>query len=348
LSAEGLWFIRMFEPWLSDRYHNPAGPGELRWVVTDADGRDEWVGGPDDVRVINGQLVRPTSRTFIPSKLSDNPYLVRTGYQDTLDALPEPFRSLLLGGFKTQFRDQDNQVIPTAWVKAAQARWKPDGWREFEMTAMALDPAGGGSDPAALASRHAGWFAPLVTLKGEDTRDGSAMAAAIVARRRGNCAIVIDVGGGYGTDVSSRLKENGMAPAPFNGANAAHGQAGSGLRFYNARAEAWWRFREELNPDREGGSVVALPDDPELLADLTAPTFEVRTGGILIESKDDIRKRLGRSTNKGDAVVMCLAPGNQAVRRQISGHRTPRVILSPGAEAQLARYRRQHAGQGRR
>jgi hypothetical protein len=43
-----------------------------------------------------------------------------------------------------------------------------------------------------------------------------------------------------------------------------------GLKFYNARAEAWWKFREELNPDREGGAELALPDDPELLADLTA------------------------------------------------------------------------------
>jgi hypothetical protein len=70
-----------------------------------------------------------------------------------------------------------------------------------------------------------------------------------------------------------------------------------------------------------------LPDDPELLADLAAPRFEVRTGGVLIESKDEIRKRLGRSTNKGDAVVMCLAPGNQAVRRQISGSRPPPRVI---------------------
>lgn len=105
-------------------------------------------------------MVKPTSRTFIPAKLSDNPYY-GADYKATVDALPEPFRSLLLGGFRTQLKDQDNQVCPTSWLKAAQARWKPDGWREFAMTAVALDPAGGGSDPAALASRHGGWFAPL-------------------------------------------------------------------------------------------------------------------------------------------------------------------------------------------
>jgi hypothetical protein len=338
LSAEGLWFVKMFAPWLDSGFRNPAKPCELRWVVTDAEGRDEWVNGPDDVRVVNGQLVKPTSRTFIPAQLTDNPYLVRTGYQATLDALPEPFRSQLLGGFRTQFKDQDHQVIPTAWVKAAMARWKSDGWKQYEMNAMALDPAGGGDDPAALAVRHGPWYGPLVMLKGEATRDGAQMAAQVLVHRRSNAALVIDMGGGFGTDVSSRLKENGISFLPFNGANAASGASMGGLKFYNARAEAWWRFREELNPDREGGSEIALPDDPELLADLTAPTFEVRTSGILIESKETIRKRLGRSTNKGDACVMCLAPGNKAVRRQISANRPPpKVIHSAGWYATTGR-----------
>lgn len=69
-----------------------------------------------------------------------------------------------------------------------------------------------------------------------------------------------------------------------------------------------------------------MPPDDELLADLAAPRFEVRTSGILIEPKEEIRKRLGRSTNKGDAVVMALAPGNTAVKRQIgSGWVRPQV-----------------------
>jgi hypothetical protein len=328
LSAEGLWFVKMFAPWLDPGFRNKAEPGELRWVVTDAEGRDEWVAGPDDVRVVNGQIMKPTSRTFIPGTLSDNPYLVRTGYQATIDALPEPFRSLLLGGFKTSLKDQDNQVCPTAWVRAAMDRWKSDGLKRFEMTAMALDPAGGGADDAALAMRHGTWFAPIVTLKGEATRDGAQMAAQVLVHRRSNAALVVDVGGGYGTDVTSRLKENGISFVPFNGANASSGTSMGGLKFYNARAEAWWRFREELNPDREGGAEIALPDDPELLADLTAPTFEVRTSGILIEAKDGIRQRLGRSTNKGDAVVMALQPGNKAVERALSASRPPpKVIL---------------------
>jgi hypothetical protein len=346
LSAEGLWFVKMFAPWLDPGFRDKAAPGELRWVVTDAEGRDEWVSGPDDVRVINGQLMKPTSRTFIPAKLSDNPYLVRTGYQATIDALPEPFRSLLLGGFRTQFRDDERQLIPSSWVSASQAKWRPDGWRRCEMTACALDPAGGGQDDAAFAARHAGWYAPILTLRGEQTRDGAAMAALVFNHRRANAALVLDVGGGYGGDVGSRLRENGIEFAAFNGANAANGVTRTGLKFYNARAAAWWALREALDPDQDGGSIIALPDDPELAADLAAPRFEVRTGGVLVESKDDIRKRLGRSTNKGDAVVMALQPGNRAVERALRGSRPPpRMLLSPGAAQQLGTGQ-SHGGRG--
>jgi len=71
----------------------------------------------------------------------------------------------------------------------------------------------------------------------------------------------------------------------------------------NCRAAAWWNLRERLDPDL--GDDISLPDDAELLGDLTAPTWREAAGGkIVIESKDDIRKRLGRSTDVGDAVVM--------------------------------------------
>ena len=52
-----------------------------------------------------------------------------------------------------------------------------------------------------------------------------------------------------------------------------------------------------------------LPPDPILMADLAAPTFELRAGGIYLEPKEDVCKRLGRSTDRGDAVVMAWFAG---------------------------------------
>ena len=61
-------------------------------------------------------------------------------------------------------------------------------------------------------------------------------------------------------------------------------------------------MRELLDPSRDPD--VALPADDELLGDLTAPKWKILSGGkIQVESKDEIRKRIGRSTDAGDAVV---------------------------------------------
>ena len=65
------------------------------------------------------------------------------------------------------------------------------------------------------------------------------------------------------------------------------------LSFANRRAETWWRFREALDPDQPDGATIALPPDPEFRADLCTPTWKLTARGILLESKDDIRKRLG-------------------------------------------------------
>ena len=54
-----------------------------------------------------------------------------------------------------------------------------------------------------------------------------------------------------------------------------------------------WKFREALDPN--SGLDIALPPDPELMADLAAPTWELTTRGIQIELKEKIIKRLGRS-----------------------------------------------------
>jgi len=324
LTAEGLWVNKMFAPWLDPKYPNPAKPGELRWVVSDEDGNDEWVDGPDDVRTIRGKVIRPTSRTYIPASVKDNPYYAATDYEKTLDAMPEPYRSMLMGGFRTTFKDADFQVIPTAWIEKAQARWKPDGGKAFAMTAMAIDPADGGKDAQVIAARFGGWYAPLNSEKGEQTADPAKAFGHIMANRRDNAPVVVDVGGGYGGKISLRLKDNEIAHVAFNGAGTSQKKSkGSNVPYANKRAEAWFTFRDELDPNQDGGSAIALPPDAELRADLAAVCYDPRAlqvrGVYQIESKEDLRKRLGRSPGKGDAVVMCLSEGNTAVKRAARG-----------------------------
>jgi hypothetical protein len=151
----------------------------------------------------------------------------------------------------------------------------------------------------------------------------------VVRHRRDSCPVIVDVGGGYGGAVIMRLKDNSIECEKFDSrVTTGLGRTKDGqLEFANKRAQAWWRMREELDPSQEGGSVIALPPDPELRGDLAAPTWKLTTRGILLESKDDIRTRIGRSTGKGDSVVMCLSQGTAAVMRQWRGGQRPKVII---------------------
>ena len=122
-TAEGEWVKRYWAAWLEPTHPNPAKPGELRWYVTNEKGEDAEVPGPELVKV-GEDMVRPKSRTFIPSSVNDNLFLLSTGYKATLQALPEPLRSQMLrGDFNAGASDPAWQTIPTEWIKAAQARW---------------------------------------------------------------------------------------------------------------------------------------------------------------------------------------------------------------------------------
>lgn len=340
-TSEGLWVIKYWAPWLDPTHPNPAKPGELRYFTT-INGEDTEVDGPGP-HVIAGEPrpVTARSRTYLPASLDDNPDLARTGYASVLAGLPEELRRAYRDGdFTVGLKDGDFQVIPTAWIIAAQNRWTPDGHKDFAMTAMGFDPAGGGADAAELSYRHGGWYGQIITTKGEETADGSAAAAGITRYRRDSAPVVVDVGGGYGGAVTLRLKDNGISHVGFNGANASMARTKDGqLKFANKRAEAWWKFREELDPDQQGGSAIALPPDPELRADLAAPTYEVGPRGLLIESKEDIRKRLGRSPGKGDAVVMCLSEGNAAVRKLLNRSAPSQTTANLGHSAAKRMYR---------
>lgn len=341
LTADGLWVLEMFAPWLDDRYPYPAKPGELRYVVTDEQGKDRWVDGPKAV-MVGCKLVAPMSRSFIPSSVEDNPYYRAGAYRSRLDAMAEPHRSILLGKFKTSFKDQPNQVIPSAWVKAAQERWTEDPPADVPMCALGVDCSGGGDDPMIIACRYDGWFAPLIEVEGASIpmeRSGQHCGGLVVGHRRDHALVVVDLGGGYGGPTYEHLKANGIEVHGFKGAEGTKRRSRDGkLKFRNKRAAALWAFREALDPGQPGGSPIELPDDPALVADLTAPTFTPTPNGIEVESKEDVCKRLGRSTDRGDAVVMAWFEGPRETTQALEWieraemkrglGRTPRVVGS--------------------
>jgi hypothetical protein len=193
------------------------------------------------------------------------------------------------------------QLIPTAWIKAAQARWRPDGHCGRPVAGVGVDCARGGKDKMTLAPRTGNWYGELIKIPGREVDDGPKAAARLAGSPWPGAAFFIDVIG-IGTSVVDSARQLGLSVIPVNFAEGSSETDRSGhLRFVNKRAECWWRMREALDPATN--SDVQLPPDPELLADLAAPRWELTARGILVEEKDAVKKRLGRSPDCGDAVV---------------------------------------------
>ena len=306
-NADGEWVIRRWAPWLDNQHPRPAKPGELRWFAM-LDGEDTEVesGKPFTHK---GEEIKPKSRTFIPAKLSDNPYLMATDYAATLQAMPEPLRTQLLkGDFHVSLEDNPWQVIPTMWVELAQAKWRQRSKPNVLLSALGADIARGGKDKTVIAPRYANWFDELRKYPGTMTPDGDSAAIYVAQAHKDGAVVNMDIIG-VGTAAYDATIKLGIA---VNGVNFAEGSEltdkSGKFKFVNKRAEAYWKFREALDP--KTGDDIALPPDPELKADLCAPRWKLTARGIQVESKEDIVERLKRSPDCGDAVVLShmLAP----------------------------------------
>ena len=301
---EGRWVIKYWAPWLDPKHPNPARPGELRWYTT-VDGKDVEQPNGDPITV-DGELVQPISRTFIPSSINDNPFLSRTGYKANLQSLPEPLRSqMLLGDFRAGIEDNAFQLIPTSWVDAAMERWTPDGGKDNEMDSVGADVARGGMDKTVVSPRHGTWYDKIKSLPGAETPTGATAAGFIVSCIRDKAVVHVDALGIGGETVghleSAGLQVDAVVGYDTETVKGEFDKASNRLRFRNRRAMIHWRFRESLDPIT--GDNIALPPDPELKADLCAPMWKLTPGGILVEEKLEIKKRIGRSPDKGDAVI---------------------------------------------
>jgi hypothetical protein len=168
---------------------------------------------------------------------------------------------------------------------------------------MGVDPVMGGKDRLAIARRHGRYIAPLLCWPGRLVPNGATGAALVVKYRRNKAPVHVDIIG-WGADTYGALEGNGVQVIGVYSSNGSDGQAAPGLRFANLRAELAWNLREALNPD--GPDPLVIPDDPELEQELCALRIKPVRGGILINSKDEIREIINRSPDKGDAVMLSL------------------------------------------
>lgn len=311
LNESGNWIIHRWGAWLDKKHPNPAKPGELRWYAT-IDGEERELTSGEPFRS-GTEIIYPRSRTFIPAHVTDNPfYATDRSYISVLQSLPEPLRSMLLyGNFDATSEIDPWQVIPTEWVILAQERWRAQAKPIAPLTAVGLDPARGGRDKMSMSPRYDNYFDELAWWPGYATTDGPT-SAELVRQALGDRIpgyINVDVVG-YGASTFDSLNGMYQNVIPINAAAASNYRDRSGkLLMRNLRAEYYWRMREALDPVH--GDDVALPPGNDILADLCVARYEVKTSGVMIESKDDIKKRIGRSPDKGESILLANLPARK-------------------------------------
>lgn len=213
------------------------------------------------------------------------------------------YQNKVLGEFA---KDAIDGLIPLQWVEAAQDRWEGYPYENrTRLSVVGIDVARSGQDKTVFAKRYGQYIAKL---KAEHIASTTEVAGIGKEMLRGTDAYAsVDVIG-IGAGVVDTMRDNGIDVEAFNASKSATGTDFNGLlEFANRRAEAWWALRDALDP--KNGFELALPPDDELLGDLTSPRYRrLPTGKIRVEEKDEVKKRLGRSPDRGDAVVMTIAP----------------------------------------
>ena len=199
-------------------------------------------------------------------------------------------------------------VIPLHWILAAVARGKEldeSGLPKYKLIGrrvFGVDVAREGRDATCVSERigpvvlkvdREGWGTDTMTVanRTHEKMEEDPEATAVVD--------VVGVGGG----VVDRLRELKHDVHAFNGSTRTEMRTKDNeFGFSNQRSASWWNMRELLNPK---DSLVVFPDDEYLIADLAAPKWRVAVGAkIVVEEKAETKKRLKRSPDTGDSVVM--------------------------------------------
>ena len=214
------------------------------------------------------------------------------------------FQVRVLGEFPKQ---AENAVIGLAIVEAAAKRWADtpaDGPLH-----LGVDVARYGDDRTVIFPRRGTKALEPVALRSLDVVEvaGKVLEVARAFAKPGEVPVVSVDEIGIGAGVVDVLKrQGGLRVVAVNVAERARAEG-----YAKLRDQLWFALKDWL---AEGG---AIPNSPELEAELVAPTYSFDTQGrIRVEPKEAIKKRLGRSPDLADALALSLA-GEIVSRRSV-------------------------------
>ena len=201
---------------------------------------------------------------------------------------------------KGQFpRAGSMQLIPLNLIEAASLS-EPDPSPHAPLI-MGIDVARFGDDQSVICLRRGrdARSIPMESHRGIDTMQLAARAAVLIEHHRPDAVFVDETGVGGG--VVDRLRHLGHAVIGVQFGGRADGTV-EGELVANKRAEMWVRLRAWL---KSGGSIESRPD---LAADLGGVEYGYTVHNeILLEKKDDMKKRGLGSPDYGDALALTFA-----------------------------------------
>lgn len=243
------------------------------------------------------------------------------------------FRKKVLGKFP---KVGDDVLIPQQWIEAAQQRYIMANGQEpvgDELRMLGVDVAGMGRDSTVYCERRGRWVAPLTARNSGGSADHMAVAGEIHSRRRKHPRMVVSIDTiGEGAGVYSRLLETDdrrfIISCKYSAGAKQFERDLSDLtgqyRFVNMRAYLFWCVRDWLNPKNQTGAM--LPPDQQLLEEATEIRWSFRSDGrIIIEPKEDIKNRLGRSPDRFDALANTFYP-IRSTRQSIDLGRIAKIV----------------------
>ena len=188
-----------------------------------------------------------------------------------------------------------NALLGPDEVRDAMNRQVAEGAYQHAARILGVDVAREGADSTVIFPRQGLFTRPPVKLRIPD----SFQVAGRVAHEMDDWdsdAVFVDGTGGYGAGVIDALKSMNRRSV---GVHFASSPTNPG--FVNKRAEIWWTMAQWV---KGGGS---LPNDPELVSELTAATYFYKGDKIQIEDKDQIKDKIGHSPDIADALALTFA-----------------------------------------
>lgn len=246
------------------------------------------------------------------------------------------FRKKVLGKFP---KVSEDILIPAQWIEAAHERWIEAHGEEPAQAGqriLGVDVAGMGRDCTVFCERKENYVAPFRSFNSGGTADHMEIAGKIKVERVSHPKMLVSIDTiGEGAGVYSRCVENEnsqnrqyiISCKYSEGAKNSSGKELTDLtgqhRFLNMRAYLFWAVRDWLNPKNNTGAM--LPPDPQFDEEASEIRWAFRSDGkIQIEAKEEIKKRIGRSPDKFDALANTFYP--VYVRKPIDLGRLSRIV----------------------